>query len=415
MPSPTLSQNLRVGLDALRANPLRAVLSTLGVIIGVGALVAVLSVGDGLEETMREQLDATTSVLFFTVAPVTTETVDGQEFPLDTFPVFSVSDVREAARVPGMVAITGEIAARTEAGDAAGRVRRLVFVWGITESWQTMASLPIAHGRMLDASDVDDVTTPRVVLSHALAMRYVAADSLSSPAALLDRAILLGGTPFTVRGVTSDSVREEAAWVSLATVERALPPTVRPRAVSLSGKFADPLTADSVRAQLSRWADARFGEGTTQFRSNQSRLEQAAQGILLFKLFMGAITGISLLVGGIGIMNVMLASVTERTREIGIRKAVGARSADVRSQFLAESVAISALGSAIGVALGLSASFGITAVMRAQVPGMAIQASVSWSTIAVAVLSAAFVGLVFGTYPARRAGRLDPIDAIRHE
>lgn len=130
---------------------------------------------------------------------------------------------------------------------------------------------------------------------------------------------------------------------------------------------------------------------------------------------MGAVTCISLLVGGIGIMNVMLASVSERTREIGIRKAVGARRADVRSQFLAESVAISGFGSAIGVALGLAASFGITAVMRARVSGMEIHASVSWSTILVAVASAAIVGLVFGTYPARRAARLDPIDAIRHE
>jgi putative ABC transport system permease protein len=326
-----------------------------------------------------------------------------------------VADVREAARVSGLVALTGEVMARAEASDLAGRVRRLVPVWGITESWQTMARLPIAHGRMFETRDVDDVETPRVVLSHALAMRYAAAASLPSPAALLDREILLSGSLFTVLGVTSDSVPQESAWVSLAAAARALPPTARPRAVSLSGKFADPLTADSVRAQLSRWADARFGAGTTQFRSNQSRLEQAAQGILLFKLFMGAITGISLLVGGIGIMNVMLASVTERTREIGIRKAVGARSADVRSQFLAESVAISALGSALGVALGLSASYGSTALMRSQVPGMAIRSSVSWSTIAVAVGSAACVGLLFGTYPARRAARLDPIDAIRRE
>jgi len=175
------------------------------------------------------------------------------------------------------------------------------------------------------------------------------------------------------------------------------------------------LMADSVRARVSRWADARFGVGTTRLRSNASRVDQAAQGILLFKLFMGAITGISLLVGGIGIMNVMLASVTERTREIGIRKAVGATRGDVLQQFLAEAVAIASLGSALGVALGLTAAFSITALMRAKLPGMGIHASVSWSTILVAVVSAALVGLVFGTYPARRAARLDPIDAIRHE
>jgi putative ABC transport system permease protein len=415
MSASTLQQNLRVGLDALRANPLRTVLSTLGVIIGVGSLVAVLSVGDGMEVTMREQLDATTSVLFFNVAPITTEEVDGQQFPLDSFPVFTVADVREAARIDGLAGLTGEVTARAEATDAAGRVRRMVSVWGVTESWQAMAELPIAAGRMLTADDVNDTFTPRVVLSQALAARFVAADSLASAEQLLDRTILLEGTPFTVQGIIADSSRDENAWVSLATVHRALPPTVRPRAVTLSAKFADVVMADSVRARVARWADAKFGPGTTRVRSNESRLAQAAQGILLFKLFMGAITGISLLVGGIGIMNVMLASVTERTREIGIRKAVGASRGDVRSQFLAESVAIASFGSAVGVALGLTAAFGITALMRAKLPGMGIQASVSWSTILVAVASAAFVGLVFGTYPARRAARLDPIDAIRHE
>ncbi len=106
---------------------------------------------------------------------------------------------------------------------------------------------------------------------------------------------------------------------------------------------------------------------------------------------------------------------TERTREIGIRKAMGARKRDVLWQFLAESVAVASLGSGLGVVLGLSGAFAITAIMRSRLEGMQIFASVSWSTIAVAVCSALFVGLVFGTYPARRAAGLDPIDAIRHE
>jgi len=415
MSAHTLQSNLRVGIDALRANPLRTALSILGVIIGVGSLVAVLSVGDGLEATMREQLDATTDVLVFTVAPITTEQVGGQQFPLDTFPVFTVADVREAAKIEGLAGVTGEITGRAEATDERGRVRRMVDVLGMTESRQEMAKVPISVGRMLNAEDVNDTTTPRVVLSRALAERYAAADSLASPSALLDRAVLLEGTPFTVRGITADSSTDERAWVSLGTVARALPPSARARPVTLLAKFADVVMADAVRARVAQWADARFGVGTTRLVSSESRLDQAAKGILLFKLFMGAITGISLLVGGIGIMNVMLASVAERTREIGIRKAVGATRGDIQSQFLAESVAIASFGSALGVALGLTAAFSITALMRAKLAGVGIQASVSWSTILVAVASAAFVGLVFGTYPARRAARLDPIDAIRHE
>jgi putative ABC transport system permease protein len=135
----------------------------------------------------------------------------------------------------------------------------------------------------------------------------------------------------------------------------------------------------------------------------------------MFKLFMGAITGISLLVGGIGIMNVLLSSVTERTREIGIRKAAGARDRDILSQFLAESVAISSLGSLIGLALGISGAYGITAGIRRFSQAPALYASISWSTVVVAAVAAVVVGLTFGTYPARRAARLSPIDAIRHE
>ena len=114
-------QNLRVGADALRANPLRTVLSTLGMIIGVGSLVAVLSVGDGLEDTMRAQLDQTTSVMYFTVDPVTTEEVDGQSFPLDRYPVFVAADVREAARMPGIEGLSAHVTARGEVTDSAVR------------------------------------------------------------------------------------------------------------------------------------------------------------------------------------------------------------------------------------------------------------------------------------------------------
>jgi putative ABC transport system permease protein len=129
---------------------------------------------------------------------------------------------------------------------------------------------------------------------------------------------------------------------------------------------------------------------------------------------MGAITGISLLVGGIGIMNVLLASVAERTREIGIRKATGARPRDVLIQFLAESVTITGVGSLIGISLGLAAAFVITSIIRAQTRAI-LFAAFTWGTVAVAVGAAVVVGLTFGMYPALRASRLSPIDAIRHE
>jgi putative ABC transport system permease protein len=170
---------------------------------------------------------------------------------------------------------------------------------------------------------------------------------------------------------------------------------------------------DSVRSYFQRRTGG--ARGSVDIATYRLRAEQTAKAILIFKLLMGAITGISLLVGGIGIMNVLLASVTERTREIGIRKAAGARQRDILMQFLAESVAITGLGGAIGVVLGLLMSFGVTTAIRALASAPFVRSSVSWSTVVAAAMASVAIGLAFGTYPARRAARLSPIDAIRHE
>jgi putative ABC transport system permease protein len=148
--------------------------------------------------------------------------------------------------------------------------------------------------------------------------------------------------------------------------------------------------------------------------SDESRLEQAKRALLIFKLFMGALMSISLIVGGIGIMNVLLSSVIERTREIGIRKATGAAQRDILWQFLSESVVITGVGSMIGLLLGVTAAFTISAIMR-KAANAPIQAWLSASTVLVAIGASVIVGLAFGLYPAMRAAKLSPIDAIHHE
>jgi putative ABC transport system permease protein len=415
---------LVVGFDTLRANPLRTALSTLGVIIGVASLVAVLCVGDGMEVAMRAQLAQTTDLQAISVQPRTFEELDGQRFPIRDPMAFTPSDMRSASMIPGVDGVSLLLRGRAEARASEGTARRMVTVVSDLGMPDTSQSPRLLAGRSLTPNELE-TTAALIVVSRDLA-RDLAADSNAQ--GMLGRAVTIEGTPAQVVGVLAPPERAAAA-PSLADARadyRVIAPLGFAEAV-LRSESRSPVgmvvhaarveETDAIKGRIQTWLAARdtaWARRATVVTSER-RLEQATSGILMFKLFMGAITGISLLVGGIGIMNVLLSSVTERTREIGIRKATGARDGDIRLQFLAESVAISSAGSAIGLVLGVSGAFAITALIRHFARAPFLHASISWSTLLVAAAVALVVGLTFGTYPAKRAARLSPIDAIRHE
>lgn len=404
-----MRNSLLVGIDALRANPLRTVLSTLGVVMGVGAMVSVLSMGDGVERYARERL-VSRDLMSIAVSPTTSMRVDGQFVRKDEFVTLGAAEAAE------LLAAVPELAGASLTAEGAVLVvmpgtnePRGFLVRGVEVEVASSDSLVVAQGRWFTATD-----TAVVVLSSRAA-GVVAGDSTRGAEAI-GKLVTFRGNAHTVIGVLSPTEREEllGAYVPVGDVQRALGPRTVLQLQLLARQIED---VDSAVAHAERWAEGRYGKEWKKEVGIISRagiVQQVATAMRIFKMLMVAITGVSLLVGGVGIMNVLLASVAERTREIGIRKAMGARDRDILVQFLAESVAITSFGAGIGVALGLAIAFATAAIMRLQTKAE-VQAAVTWQTVGFAVVISVLIGLVFGLYPARRAAKLSPIDAIRHE
>ncbi len=407
--------SLAVGIQTLLANPLRTVLSTLGVIMGVASLVAVLAIGDGVEAFAREQIESTTDLQAMMISPVTFDLVDGVRVPRTDYPVFDLDDLDRLGNTLGaksVVALILQGSARITPDT--GRARAAT-VTATTPAAASLIRKPLLAGRFFSDDEVRD-SSRVAVISQGLAEALYA----SSPAAsLVGRQVTLESTRFEIIGVAENDPRATtlAAVVPATTASIALTPSVSPRTANIYVRALDIVSVPGMRKASADWLTGRYGKWTGRIALSGGegmRLDQARQAILIFKVVMGAFAGISLIVGGIGIMNVLLAAVTERTREIGIRKASGARNRDILIQFLAESVAITSVGAVIGVAIGLATAFTATAIMRSQTRAE-VYAGFTWETLFVAATVCIATGLAFGTYPALRASRLSPIEAMRHE
>ncbi len=402
---------MAAAFQTLRANPLHTSLSTVGIIIGVGSLVAILALGDGMERFAREQIESTTDLLMITVQPRATERLGGVMVRRTDVPELRADDaavLRERVAGRGRVTLHASAGVEVRVPDNPGRTGAIVR--GTLPDAAAVGKLTLQAGRFFTDAELA-AKTPVAVLDSTLAEKFA-----GGPEGAIGKRVALGAAEFDVVGVTkAESGGASVAYVPLTTFG-STSPTAAERLPSLAVLAEKVEDVPALRGTIETWLEERFADRSAGFSviSNEGRVDQARRAILLFKMVMGAITGISILVGGVGVMNVLLVSIIERTREIGIRKATGARRRDIAIQFLTESVTISVSGSLLGIALGLAGVFAFAPIVRnlTQAP---FRPAMTAPSVAIALALGVVVGVVFGTYPALRAARLTPLDAIRHE
>ena len=390
---------LRLALSRLRMNRLRAALTMLGVIIGVASVVALVGVGQGTTSNITNALSSLGTNLL-TVNP-TTQNSDGSTS-------LSIDDANAIADVDGVAAVAPELS--TSQTVRAGDEDTTTTIVGTTSAYPTVRAYDVWQGTALTDVSVDRELRVAVI-------GKTTADDLGLGADDVGAEISIGGIDFRVigllqpKGGTGFNDPDDQILVPLGAVQKYFVGGDSLRSIGIS---VDPTAdMDTTNAQITallrqRHDLAEADDDDFQVFDQTSLLEAASSISGTLTLLLGGIASISLVVGGIGIMNIMLVSVRERTREIGIRKAIGARGSDILSQFLVEALTLSLLGGLIGVAIGL----GVSALI-ARVAGWTF--AFTPATVAAAVLSSVLVGVVFGVWPARQAARLDPIAALRYE
>ncbi len=402
--------NIRVAIRALAVNKLRSVLTMLGIIIGVAAVVALMSIGNGATASITEQIEGIGSNMV-TVFPGQFER-GGHRIQAK----LTHSDYQALAQGVDKVSVIAPVFQRFSQLTYGGNSMD-VEVRATVDTYQQVRVMELSNGRFISRGE--DSSRARVVV-----LGSQTATDLFAGLSPIGRRIRIDGVFFQVIGVLESKggggfgSEDELAIIPLETGYTRL---FGSRAISqgervlslVSMSAATPEDVEWVMVQIERIMRQRHGlklsdELDFTVFSQNAFLEAFDEITATLTIFLGAIAGISLLVGGIGIMNIMLVSVTERTREIGLRKAMGARRSTILFQFLIETIVLSLIGGVTGIALGWGIAYGVSAADL-------VQADVRANTIMMAFFFAAFVGIFFGIYPASRAARLSPIEALRYE
>jgi putative ABC transport system permease protein len=389
---------LRLALSRLRTSRLRAALTMLGVIIGVASVVALVGVGRGTTSSITTRLNGLGTNLL-TISP------SGRS----SSTTLTTEDAAAIGALPGIAAVAPEV--QTQAAVATSTTNTTsTSVVGTTADYAIVRAYDVWQGTFLTPVSVD--RSLRVIVLGA-----TVATDLGLGAEAIGSTVSIGGIPFQVIGILQPkggsgfANPDDQVLVPIGAVRKYFVggDTVRTIGVSVAGGGEMQAARDAITGLL-RVRHGIAATGTDDFSIfDQAQLLEAASSISgTLTLLLGGIASIALVVGGIGIMNIMLVSVRERTREIGIRKALGARGRDILSQFLIEALTLSLLGGLIGVVIGL-----VVSALIGRIAGWGF--IFDPATVAAATLFSLMVGIVFGVWPARQAARLDPVAALRYE
>jgi putative ABC transport system permease protein len=417
-----LLENVRVALDGLLVNKMRSALTMLGVIIGVGAVIALMSIGEGAQASITDQITSVgTNLLFVSPGASSMGGVRGASGSATTLTYADAEAIADPRNVPDAAVVAPQYGQSTQV--IFGDTNINGSVTGVTAEYQEAFGLEVASGSFIAENDVDKRANVAVLGYQAAQDLFGGFDPIGQKIKVALSGENGGRVSLTVIGVLEEkgdsmmSSTDDAVLVPISTAQtkifsgRNVQGELVVSQVSVVAVSEDQTAAveDQINALLWSRHDLNPDEDADFSVMNQADILEMANEITgIMTVFLGAIAGISLLVGGIGIMNIMLVSVTERTREIGIRKAVGARKADILTQFLLEAVVLSLLGGLLGILLGvvLGKLVDMTGIM---------ESLVTLDSVLMAVGFSLAIGLFFGIYPANQAAGMNPIEALRYE